>query len=141
MVSNIDPTKPDGPIAYTADVRGNFAIAQEEISQLQQTLSQPPQAAQIVISQTVVTLTPGADVIVAPARPRSYLAIMNIDRSDATLNFDKASVAGSGWILTAAYVSGAQGGGMTWGSGEGVPVNAVHAISTAGTRLVVLEGF
>lgn len=35
MVSNIDPTKPAGPIAYTADVRDNFAVAADEITALQ----------------------------------------------------------------------------------------------------------
>lgn len=35
MASNIDPTKPAGPIAYTADVRDNFAAAADEISALQ----------------------------------------------------------------------------------------------------------
>jgi hypothetical protein len=35
MASNIDPTKPAGPIAYTADVRDNFATAAGEITLLQ----------------------------------------------------------------------------------------------------------
>jgi hypothetical protein len=35
MASNIDPSKPSGPIAYTADVRGNFAAAKVEIEALQ----------------------------------------------------------------------------------------------------------
>jgi hypothetical protein len=35
MASNIDPTKPAGPIAYTADVRDNFAAAADEITALQ----------------------------------------------------------------------------------------------------------
>lgn len=36
MTSKIDPTKPSGPVAYTADVRSNFAAAASEISALQQ---------------------------------------------------------------------------------------------------------
>jgi len=35
MASNIDPTKPSGSIAYTADVRANFASAKDEIEALQ----------------------------------------------------------------------------------------------------------
>jgi hypothetical protein len=35
MVSAIDPTKPTTTLAYTADVRANFAAAKSEIEQLQ----------------------------------------------------------------------------------------------------------
>jgi hypothetical protein len=35
MVSNIDPTVPSSPTAYTADMRANFAAAKEEIEELQ----------------------------------------------------------------------------------------------------------
>ena len=35
MVSNIDPTKPTTSLAYTADVRANFAAAKSEIEMLQ----------------------------------------------------------------------------------------------------------
>jgi len=35
MASNIDPTKPAEPVAYTADVRANFAAAKAEIEELQ----------------------------------------------------------------------------------------------------------
>ena len=35
MTSNIDPTKPTAGVAYTADVRSNFATAKAEITELQ----------------------------------------------------------------------------------------------------------
>jgi hypothetical protein len=35
MVSAINPSKPDGPIAYTADVRDNFGAAKTEVEALQ----------------------------------------------------------------------------------------------------------
>jgi hypothetical protein len=35
MASNIDPTKPSGPVAYTADVRTNFATTKTEIEAIQ----------------------------------------------------------------------------------------------------------
>ena len=35
MASNIDPSKPSGPVAYTLDVRTNFAAAKAEIELLQ----------------------------------------------------------------------------------------------------------
>jgi hypothetical protein len=38
MASLIDPSKPAGPIAYTADVRANFATAKSEIEALQQSI-------------------------------------------------------------------------------------------------------
>ena len=40
MTSLIDPTKPSGPVAYTADVRGNFATAKSEIEALQADISE-----------------------------------------------------------------------------------------------------
>lgn len=42
MTSQIDITKPDGPIAYTQDVRDNFAIAAAEISALQMAAASGP---------------------------------------------------------------------------------------------------
>lgn len=41
MTSAIDTTKPVGPIAYTADVRSNLAIARQEISALQAVVADP----------------------------------------------------------------------------------------------------
>lgn len=41
MASQIDATKPAGPVAYTADVRANFAAAASEISALQATNATP----------------------------------------------------------------------------------------------------
>jgi hypothetical protein len=39
MASAIDPTKPTTALAYTADVRANFAAAKTEIEALQTTLA------------------------------------------------------------------------------------------------------
>ena len=41
MASNIDPTVPSGPVAYTADVRRNFATAKSEITALQVATANP----------------------------------------------------------------------------------------------------
>lgn len=87
------------------------------------------------VTQRVVTLPAGVSTIIAPAVfGRNYLALQNIGAGDATLNFDAAAVAGSGW-----YLAGS-GGGFTWTNAEGVPANQVRAISTAGSTIVVLEG-
>lgn len=92
------------------------------------------------IAQTVVALSAAQDTTIVAANPnRKYLAICNIGTSLATLAFDKAAVAGSGWPLGAADISGGQGGAVFF-EASGVPQQAVHAISTVGTTLVVMEG-
>lgn len=93
----------------------------------------------VSITQTVVTLTANTDGVLIAANPsRRSLAVLNIDVGDATLQFNGAAVAGSGWCLPAASGAGGMGGGYDWGSVP--PTNAVHAISAAGTRIVVWEG-
>lgn len=93
------------------------------------------------IKQTVVALAAATDtVLVASHDTRKYLAIINIGTNPASLNFDAVAVAGQGWPVNAASVAGQQGGAITWES-SGVHKGAVHGISTAGTTIVVLEGF
>ena len=53
MTSAIDPTKPVGPVAQTADVRANFQAAKDEIEALQQ------EAASITVSDVAPTLAQG----------------------------------------------------------------------------------
>jgi len=53
MTSAIDPTKPSGPVAYTADVRANFAAAKSEIEALQNV------SASIFVSDDPPTLVAG----------------------------------------------------------------------------------
>ena len=92
------------------------------------------------VVQTVVTLTATVDAtIVAANSNRKYLAIININTGLATLAFDTAAVAGQGWPLSAAASAGDQGGAVVF-EASAITQQAVHAISTAGTTLVVLEG-
>ena len=92
------------------------------------------------INQTVVTLTANTDAkIVSANANRRYLAICNIGTNVAALAFDVAAVAAQGWPLAAAPVAGEQGGTLIF-EASGVPLQAVHAISTAGTTLIVMEG-
>ncbi len=88
------------------------------------------------VTQRVVTLPAGVSTALAPAvtSGRNYLGFTNIGAGDAFLGFDATAVVNSGWPL---YASG---GGMTFTNAEGVPTNAVTAISTAGSTVVVLEG-
>jgi hypothetical protein len=87
----------------------------------------------VSITQTVVALTAGADATLIAANPkRRFLAVANIGTNPATLAFDVAAVAGQGWPLAA-------GASFPW-DGASVPTNALHAISTAGSTVVVLEG-
>jgi len=93
----------------------------------------------VPISQSVVTLAAGIDAILGSSAGRRYLCLMNIGADLVTLAFDQPAVAGSGWPLEPASASGHQGGSMCWESSV-IAGSAVHAISQAGSSIVVLEG-
>jgi len=103
------------------------------------------QAAEIVaptslpLAQSVITVPANTDTVLGSSTSRRYLCLMNIGAGLVTLGFDQAAVAGSGWALEGATTSGHQGGSMCW-DGAIVAANSVHAISAAGSTLVVLEG-
>jgi len=94
----------------------------------------------MAVRQTVVTLTAATDTTVVAANPsRKYLAICNIGTGLASLAFDQAAVAGQGWPLSAAGSAGDQGGAIFFEASM-LTRQAIHAISTAGSTVVVLEG-
>ena len=103
------------------------------------------QAAEIVaptslpLAQSVIALPANTDIVLGSGISRRYLCLMNIGAGLVTLGFDAAAVAGSGWALEGATTAGHQGGSMCW-DGAIVVAGAVHAISAAGSTLVVLEG-
>ena len=107
--------------------------------------STPGRAAEIVapssvpLTQTIVTLAAGADAVLGTGASRRYLCLMNIGTGLVTLGFDQAAIAGSGWAVEGASAAGHQGGSMCWESAT-VVASQVHAISTAGSTIVVLEG-
>lgn len=90
---------------------------------------------------TQVTLAAATDTVVVGAHPRNSLSVFNIGSgaspAQMTINFD-ASAATAGMPLG----SGSSiGNGYTWTATEGVPDNAIHAYSAAGTTILVLEGY
>ena len=92
------------------------------------------------VTQTVQTLTATIDKTLVAVNPnRKYLAIANIGTGLVSLAFDTAAVAGSGWPIAPAAGAGQQGGEMVW-EASSITTQAVHAISTAGSTVVVLEG-
>jgi hypothetical protein len=103
------------------------------------------QAAEIVaptslpLAQTVIAIPANTDTLLASGISRRYFCLMNIGTGLVTLAFDQAAAAGSGWALEGATVAGHQGGSMCW-DGATVTAGAVHAISAAGSTVVVLEG-
>jgi hypothetical protein len=67
MTSQIDATKPAGPVAYTADVRANFAAAKAEIEALEATLA-VDQAGNLTIAVTGgITISANSITLDAPA--------------------------------------------------------------------------
>jgi hypothetical protein len=92
------------------------------------------------VTQSTVNVPPGAqDVQILPENlNRQYLAIINTGISRANLNFGVAAVVDVGVPLDAAAVQGDPGGSFIMENR--VSTQAIHAISQAGTTLVVLEG-
>jgi hypothetical protein len=103
------------------------------------------QAAEIVaptslpLVQSVIAIPANTDTVLGSGTSRRYLCLMNIGTGLVTLGFDAAAVAGSGWALEGAAAAGHQGGSMCW-DGAIVAAGAVHAISAAGSTIIVLEG-
>lgn len=87
------------------------------------------------MKQTIYTLTAATSTQVAAASiGRRYLSIINIGATNpASLGFEGVAVAGSGWPLAVA------GPPLTMQDNH-THAGAVHAISTAGTTIAVLEG-
>jgi hypothetical protein len=108
-------------------------------------LASEARAAEIVaptslpLAQSVVAIPANTDTLLGSSISRRYLCLMNIGTGLVTLGFDQPAVAGSGWALEGAITAGHQGGSMCW-DGAIVAAGAVHAISIAGSTLVVLEG-
>lgn len=93
--------------------------------------AEPPTS--VLVTQTVQTLTAATDAaLTGTGAGIRMLCIQNIGANPATLAFDVAAVAGSGWAVAA-------NASLCW-NGDTVPRNVVHAISTAGTTIVTLVG-
>lgn len=100
--------------------------------------AEPPTS--VLVTQTVDTLTAATDkALTGTGAGIRMLCIQNIGTGLVSLAFDTAAVAGSGYALNAAAGAGQAGGSICW-SGETVPRNVVHAISTAGSAVAVLVG-
>jgi hypothetical protein len=94
----------------------------------------------ITVTQTTVNVPAGAvDVQVLPENlNRQYLAVVNTGIGRVNLNFGVAAVVDTGMPLDAATVQGDPGGSFIMENR--VSTQAIHAISQAGSTLVVLEG-
>src|ERR1700726_5136881 len=68
----------------------------------------------VPIAQSVVAAPAGTDTVLGSNTSRRYLCLMNIGTGLVTLAFDQTAVAGSGWALEGATISGHQGGSMCW---------------------------
>ena len=95
--------------------------------------------APVTMTQSTVTLAAGVDATLGGNPGRRYLCLMNIGTGLVNLGFDRPAVAGLGWAIEGASALGHQGGSMCWESSV-VAASAVHAISAAGSTVVVLEG-
>lgn len=81
-------------------------------------------------------------LLVSQKSNRNYLLLQNTGTNPASFTFGSGNaVAGAGISLDPASAAGGQGGSIVFDSQFGtVPQDAVHAISTAGTTVVAVEG-
>lgn len=88
---------------------------------------------------TSTTLAPGAPVQIVPLRrDRATLFLQNTGTNALTIGFGEAPVAGKGMTLDPASAANGQGGAFY--VDQRAPIDAVFAVSTAGTSIVVIEG-
>ena len=96
-------------------------------------------ANKITITQTVVSVGTTDTVLVAANPSRKYLALCVIGTTGVSLAFNQVATLNSGWPLAPASALGTQGGQFVWES-TGITTDAIHAISSAATTVVVMEG-
>lgn len=87
------------------------------------------------MKQTIYTLTAATSTpIAAASTTRRFLAIQNIGATNpASLGFEGSATADAGWLLAA-------GGTPLTMQDNNTHAGTVHAISTSGTTIAVLEG-
>lgn len=102
-------------------------------------VQQVAQANGLALTLSTVAVTATSAQKLAANANRRYLMVENIGTGDATLNFGAAAVIGQGKPLNAADASGRQGGSFAM-EGSAVTTQAINAVSTAGTTLMILEG-
>jgi hypothetical protein len=103
MVSKIDPTRPAGPVAYTADVRGNFAAAKSEIEELQENGGGGGGAEAPYTEQDrsgVITLGGTAQIVMAANSARRGAFIQNLSAAEMYVrtDADASPAPGSEWL-------------------------------------------
>lgn len=99
--------------------------------------------AQVNFTTTAKTLAAATSALVINQNSsRNYLLLQNTGLNPATFTFGSgAAVAAAGLSLDPASAAGGQGGSIVFDSQFGnVPSDSVHAISTAGTTIVAIEG-
>lgn len=100
--------------------------------------AEPPTA--VMVTQTVQTLVAATDAaLTGTGRGIRMLCVQNIGTGLVSLGFGAAATASQGYALNAAAGAGQAGGTVCW-TGQTVPSDVVHAISTAGSTVVTLVG-
>lgn len=138
MVSNIDPSVPHGPVAFTADVRGNFATAKAEIEALQAQGtggggSTGPVAYKGPHSATVGTTS---GVLIVAGTYTTALTIQTLPGSTGNvwLRPDASAAVANSGILVQGY-----GGSRSFGApGFPIPAGNITAITDGGAPQTVL---
>lgn len=94
----------------------------------------------MTLRQTVVALAAGVPLpIVAANTRRAYLLIENIGAGDFNLGWDAAPQPLLGTTLSPGGL-GKQGGFLEFKAPCPIPVNAIFAISVAGSTIAISEG-
>jgi len=137
MSSAIDPSKPSGPIAYTADVRGNFAVAKSEIEALQAASGGPSTVPPLdYIAPHAATVQPTSGVLIAAGLYTRSLTIQTLPNSTANvwLRPDGSPASPNSGILIQA------GGGAHSFGGPGfpIPIDPITAITDGSAAQIVL---
>lgn len=97
--------------------------------------------ARLVTTAVTLTAATPSGAIVPASNARVSLTIQVTGTGAASIGFGSPAAAGTGLSLDAASGAGGQGGARVWDGTDRIPSDAIHAISTAGSTLVIVEGF
>lgn len=128
MASNIDPTVPSGPIAFTADVRRNFASAKSEIEGLQTLFAGGWNAGHVITVGANLVLSPQGVLSGVASSAQHFLGGYNATTNTPALGAGGtgagSGVVGNTWVVMTAGTVAVDGVG---------PVNVSDQIVNSGS--------
>lgn len=95
----------------------------------------------IAVTSLAIVAAAGGVQVVPASNSRVSLTIQNTGTGAVTIGFGSAPTAGISLSLDPASAAAGQGGSRVWDGTDRIPSDSIWAFSTAGSTIVVMEGF